>query len=572
MRPYWPSAFGAIVASCFAAAAAASYAWLIGPLLESVLTGKAVSVANISFDERDLLWAFPLAMVGVASVKAVAQFLQNGLMLSAGQRAMNDLRQTLYSRLLALPPAFFDARHSGDLLSRFTHDVAQLEFAVTQAMSSWVKDSLQVLALLGVCFAIDVRLFVLAFIVLPAATIPVSRFARSVKRVATRTQGSLGRLNELASETLQNLPVVRAYNGEAQMLAKFDAEQARYLGAMKRSLFIRGAFTPTLEVLGIVGVALCIAFGAKAIAEEPALAGKLVSFLAAALLMYQPLKALSGTFGQVMQGLSAAGRLFEITEHPPVRDEGDTVAPLRTALELRGVRFSYPNGTEALGGVDLIVPAGKRVALVGSSGAGKTTLFSLLLGFDTPTAGELTWDGVPFEQLRRREVRAQLGWVPQEPVLFSGTVRQNLLVGRPDATDAQLWDALRRAHADGFVRGFTSGLEEELGERGSRLSGGQRQRIAIARAFLREPSVLLLDEPTSALDASSEREVQAGLAELMSGRTTLVIAHRLSTIREADLIYVLERGRVIEQGTHTSLLAQGGRYAELLRHVEAEAA
>jgi subfamily B ATP-binding cassette protein MsbA len=564
--PHWPLALGAVLASCVAAGATAAYAYLVGPLLGAVLTGTPAGVLGIPLAEGDLLWKIPAAVVAVAVVKALAQFLQNGLMSSAGQRAVNDLRRSLYARLLLLPPSFFDARHSGDLLARFTHDVEQVEFAITQALSSWTKDALQVIALLGVCLIIDVRLFVLGFIVLPAAAIPVARFARSVKHVARRTQASLGRLTELSSELLQNLPIVRAYRGEDRMLAAFDAEQRLYLSAMRRSLFIRGAFTPTLEVAGVAGVALCIAFGARAIAAEPALAGKLVSFLAAALLMYQPLKALSGTFAQVMQGVAALGRLFEIADHPARPEEGNVAGPLRSSLELRGVRFSYDGTREALAGVDLRIPAGKRVAIVGSSGAGKTTLFSLLLGFEVPQSGEILWDGVPLQRLRATSVRAQLGWVPQEPVLFSGSVRENLRVGKPGASELEMWEALRRAHAEAFVRASAGGLDEEIGERGSRLSGGQRQRLAIARAFLRSPSLLLLDEPTSALDAASEHELQAGLAELMSGRSTVVIAHRLATVREADLIYVLEAGRVVEHGSHDELRARGGRYVELLRH------
>lgn len=564
VRPYRARVVAALAASTVAAGAAAAYAYLVGPLLRAVVTGAEVDVGPIRFTGRDLYITLPLLVVGVAVAKAGAQLFQNGVMQGVGQRVMTDLRRDLYAKLLQLPPAFFEKRHSGELVSRFTADVAQVEFAVTQALTSYVKDSLQVLALLGTCWAIDFRLFLLAFVVLPGAGVPVSRFARSVKKVATRTQASLGQLAELCAEHLHNLAVVQAYRGVPRAMGRFDEEQGRYFTEIRRSLFLRGAFTPTLEVMGVVGVALAVVAGTRAVAAEPALAGRLVSFLAAALLMYQPLKALSGTFSLVMQGMGAAERLFEVTDAPAPPDVGAPAPPLQQALEIRDLSLSYDGSRSILNGVSLAIPAGKKVALVGASGAGKTTLFSALLGFVPANGGEILWDGLPTTTLKPTSLRSQLAWVPQEPVLFSGSVRQNLLLGQPEATEPGLWEALRRAHAESFVRALPQGLDEPVGERGSRLSGGQRQRIAIARAFLRRPSLLLLDEPTSALDAASEHEVQAGLAELMEGRTTLVIAHRLSTVRDAALLYVLDAGRVVEQGTHAELVAKGGRYAALL--------
>lgn len=564
LRPYRRLLAAGLAASLVAAAATSAYAWVVGPLLRAVLTGAPVEIAGMALPGEVLLRRLPFLVVAIAAFKACAQFLQGGWMQRLGQRVMSDLRAFLYGRLLAQPPAFFERRHSGELLTRFTADVPLVEFAVTQALTSYVKDGMQILALLVTCFLIDAKLFLLTFVVMPATVLPVNRFARSLKRVALRSQDSLGALNALTSEQLQALPVVQAYGGVPRALTAFDAEAERYLGMMRRSLFIRGAFSPTVELLGIAGVAMAVAWGARAVAVEPGLAGRLLSFIAAALLLYQPVKSLSGTLSQVLTGLVGAERLFALADEPVPPDEGAQAAPLSRALELQGVRVTYPDGREALRGVDVTVPAGARVALVGASGAGKTTLFSVLLGFVAPSGGQVRWDGVPLSELKPSSVRAQLAWVPQEPVLFSGSVRHNLLLGRPEATDAELWEALSLAHAEDFVRALPSGLDEAVGERGGRLSGGQRQRLALARAFLRRPSVLLLDEPTSALDAASERAVGEGLAELMKGRTVLVIAHRLSTVRDADLIVVLDAGRVVEAGTHAELVARRGRYAQLL--------
>ncbi|CAM4228122.1 ABC transporter ATP-binding protein [Corallococcus exiguus] len=564
LSPYRRLLLAGTLASLTAAAATAAYAWIVGPLLRAVLTGAPVTVAGMTLAPEALLSRLPLLVVAVALVKATAQFLQGGLMQRLGQRVMADLRGFLYGRLLAQPPAFFEQRHSGELVSRFTSDVPLVEFSVTQALSSYVRDGLQICALLATCFLIDAKLFLFTFVVVPVTVVPVSRFARSLKKVATRSQANLGALSAITAEQLQNLPVVQAYGTVPRALESFDAEAEAYLTEMRRSLFIRGAFSPTVELLGIVGVAVAVAWGARAVSMDPTLAGRLLSFMAAALLLYQPVKSLSGTLSQVLTGLAAAERLFSLADSPVPPDVGAEAPPLSRALELSGVRATYSDGREALKGVDLTIPAGARVALVGPSGAGKTTLFSVLLGFLPPSGGEVKWDGVPLSSLKASSVRAQLAWVPQEPVLFSGTVRHNLRLGQPDATDDALWEALRLAHAEDFVRALPGGLDEPVGERGSRLSGGQRQRLALARAFLRRPSLLLLDEPTSALDATSEAAVGAGLQALMKGRTVLVIAHRLSTVRDADLIAVVEGGQVVEAGTHEQLLALRGRYARLL--------
>jgi subfamily B ATP-binding cassette protein MsbA len=552
-----------IGASLFAATAGALWASLVGPLLRSLLAGGDITWGPFQLEQADLSWRLPLAIVFVAVLRALAAWLHSGLMSRVSQGVLGRLREELYGRLLSLPPKWFEQRHSGELLSRFTSDVAQLEFASGQALASVTKDVLQVVGLLVVCFLTDWRLFLVFFIVLPGSIIPVSRFARGAKKQATKSQASLGQLSLMAAEQLHNLPVVQAFRAEERALERFDEEQDTYLATMKRSLFIRGAFSPTTEYLGIIGIALALVLGVKLVQADASLAGNLVSFLAAAVLVYQPVKSLSHTASQLSLGAGAATRLFEILDASPDVDAGGEAKPLGGALEFIDLRLTYADGREALRGVSFTVRKGAHVALVGPSGTGKSSVFSVLLGHSMASQGDVTWDGTKLTALSRRSLRAQLGWVPQEPVLLSGTVRENLLLGRVDATDAQLWTALERAHAADFVKRFGKGLEEDVGERGARLSGGQRQRLAIARAFLKEPSLLLLDEPTSALDVETEREVQAGLAELMQGRTTLVIAHRLSTVRHADLIVVLDQGRVVEQGTHEALVAKGGVYAKL---------
>lgn len=557
VKPFrWQVAFASL-AGLVAALATAAWARLLGPLLEAVITKGDVTVFGTVMTREQLMVALPVAVVATAIVKALSTWVHAGVMGSVAQRALAALREALYERVLSLPPAWFERRHSGELLSRFTADVAQVEFAVSTSLSAWLKDSLQTVALLAVCASIDGRLFLLTFLVVPGMVIPVSRFAKSARKAAVKTQASLGALTQLVSEHLHALPIVQASNLEPRALAAFDAEQTRALAVMKRSLFIRGAFTPTTEFLGVVGVSVALVAGARAVALEPALAGHLLSFLAAALLMYQPLKSLSGNLSQVLVGLGAAERLLEVLDTPVEPPRGAPAEPL-TSLHFDEVSFSYGDGREALQRVQLEVRAGEHVALVGPSGSGKSTVASLILGFAAPSGGTLSWNGAPFSAYLSSSLRAQVGWVPQEPVLLSGSVRENLCLARPEASDAELWQALDEAHARAFVEALPGKLDATLSERGLSLSGGQRQRLAIARAFLKRPSLLVLDEPTSALDAETEREVQAGLEALMKGRAVLVIAHRLATVRRADRIVVLEAGRVVESGTWAELMAARG--------------
>jgi subfamily B ATP-binding cassette protein MsbA len=510
------------------------------------------------------LASLPAMLVGVAVLKGLSGLAYAALMLNVGQRVLEALRQDLYGHLLQLPPRFFATRHSGELLSRLLNDVSQVEFGVSQAFGSYVKDSLQLVALLVFCAWLDPRLFLLSLVVIPLAVLPVSQFARRVRGAARGTQASLGKLTAFVAEHLHNLPIVQAFRAEPAARRGYAALEREYLGGMRSSLALRGAFTPALELLALGGLAIAVAAGSRQVALEPALGPKLLSFLSAALLMYPPLRSLSGTLATSVQGAAAAERLFEVRDAPLPPPRPRRAGPLQEGLRFEGVWAHFPDGRAGLQGLSCTVRAGQRVALVGASGAGKSSALALLLGLLEPSRGQVFWDGVSLQELDLASVRAQLGWVPQEPALLAGSVRENLLLARPDADDTAVWEALRLAHADGFVRSFPHGLEEPVGEKGAQLSGGQRQRLAIARAFLRAPSLLLLDEPTRALDALSEREVQSGLAQLQHGRTALLVTHQLAAVERADLILVLGEGVLLEEGTHASLMTRGGAYSRLV--------
>jgi ATP-binding cassette, subfamily B, bacterial MsbA len=557
----------AIALSVAGAVAAAGWAAVVGPVLTAVLTGRPGQLGPFAFDRGALTSTLPALIVGLATAKALSSWLHAGLMGEVTQHALHRLRIDLYGHLLRLAPTWFEQRHSAELVTRLTSDVTAVEFAIGQALSSWVKDALVVLAMAGVCLAQDARLFVLLALVVPAMVIPVSRFAKAAKRTATASQASLGHLTTLLTEALWAAPVVQSYRAEAQLTAHFEAAQADYLTAMKRSLLVRGAFTPVTEWLGIIGVALAVVAGARAVAAEPALAGHLISFFAAALLVYQPVKALSGTASQVSAGLGAAQRLFEVLDAPAETTGGTPVNKLARAIRVEAASVTYADGRVGLNQASVTISAGTLVAIVGASGAGKSTLAGALLGLHSLSHGHLWWDDVDLATADRQAHRAQLAWVPQTPVLLMGSVRDALRLGAQLADDETLWLALRQAGAEMFVRALPAGLDASVSERGANFSGGQRQRLALARALVRHPSLLVLDEPTSALDTEAEAAVRDGL-QLLRGRcTTVVIAHRLETVRHADMVVVLDEGRVVQTGTHHELASQPGPYAQLLNRL-----
>ncbi|HZZ86486.1 MAG TPA: ABC transporter transmembrane domain-containing protein [Anaeromyxobacteraceae bacterium] len=590
-RPYRWRFAGALGCMLVLAAATAAYVNLLGPVLEFLFTGRAQAVASLGrflprsvdlqaflsrADREQLLGWLPPLIIGVALVKGAAYFGQFYLMGMVSQRVVADLRTALFDHLLRLSPAFFSRRHSGDLMSRFSADVQAVDTAVSYALASYIRDGLTIAVMLVNCFVLDWRLSLMAFVAVPATLLPIARFARRLKKVTAQSQGALGHIAELVQEAISGMRVVQAFGMEAWESRRFKEQNQRWIGIMRRSFFVRALSSPLMEVIAAAGLSLAIWWVGGRILHGEMEPGKFFSFVAAVLLLYTPVKQI-GKVGQIaLQGAAAAERIFEVLDaRSAVPDDGTrTLAPFREAIRYEEVGFSYGD-RPVLRGVSFAVRKGEVVALVGSSGGGKTTVANLLPRFWDVEQGRVTVDGVDLREATLASLRAQIALVTQDTVLFNDTVRANIAYGRPDISREEVERAARMAHAHDFIQALPKGYDTVIGEKGVLLSGGQRQRIAIARAFLKDAPILVLDEATSALDAESEREVQRALEGLMGlggkaggQRTTLVIAHRLSTIRDADRIVVLAGGRVVESGRHEELVESGGEYARLYRIYE----
>ncbi|HET8542003.1 MAG TPA: ABC transporter transmembrane domain-containing protein [Anaeromyxobacter sp.] len=571
------------------AAATAAYVNLLGPTLDFLFTGRTGAVQSLSrlaprwldvdgflaqIDRAQMLAVLPLVIVAIAGVKGLAYFGQAYLMAVGSQRITADIRRALFDRLVRLPPAFHARHHSGDLIARFSGDVTMVQLAIGEAIATYVRDGLTVVVMLANCFILDWKLSLISFGAIPATLVPVIRLSKRLRRNTGQSVATGGRIAEIALEAVAGIRVIQSFCAEAWESARFAAANRRWLKFERRIARVRSFSSPLMEVMAAVGLAAAIWWVGGRILSGQLEAGKFFSFIAAVLLLYQPVKQLGRVGQTAILGAVSGQRLFEIIDaESSVPDRGTVeLPPLRQAIRYEGVHFSYGD-RPVLRGLDLEIRRGEVVALVGPSGGGKTTIANLLPRFWDVGSGRITFDGTDVREATQASLRAQIAVVGQETVLFNETVRANIAYGRADVAQDEIERAARVAQAHDFISQLPQGYDTPVGERGVLLSGGQRQRIAIARAVVKNAPVLVLDEATSALDAESEREVQRALDALMADRggrdrTTLVIAHRLSTIRNADRIAVVVDGRVAETGRHDELLARRGEYARLWKIFE----
>jgi subfamily B ATP-binding cassette protein MsbA len=556
-KPYRGRLVAALAAMLIYAGASWLLALQIKPIFDEVLPS------------REHLGVVTALVLGAYLLKGLGSYASVYLMTDVGQRVVLDVRTRLFRHILGQSAGFFARRTSGQLLSRVTNDVGQVQQAVSETIGDLIRESLALLGYAFLLFWYDARLAIVCMTGTPLVLYPLVRLGQRVRRTTRRSQEALEDLSHITAEAFTGHRIVKAFGAEGHEAERFYRAAWRLYRTNLKIASTVSSLPPIMEFVGGLAVVAALWYGSREIARGELTTGDFAGFLFAAFMMYTPIKKLSRVNATLNQAIAASERIFEMLDiHSEVLDRpaARPLAPLAREVEFRNVGFQYDDGDgrQILKGVSFTVKAGQALAIVGSSGAGKTTLVNLVPRFFDLTAGAILIDGVDIRDVTLRSLRAQVGMVTQDTVLFDDTIAHNIAYGSPHASDDDIEAAARAAHAHEFIGHLPLGYETRIGERGQRLSGGQRQRLAIARALLKNPPILILDEATSALDTESERLVQDALARLMQNRTSFVIAHRLSTARRADFIIVLDRGRIVETGRHDELVARpGGAYAKL---------
>lgn len=539
-----------------ASAAAGGQAYMVQPALDELLVAG----------NEHMLWILPTAFIAIVAVKGLATYGQALLMQGLALEIIRNIQNQMFGRVIGADLAYIDKNPTGTLISRFISDVFVMRDALANSFTGIIRDVLTTVVLIGVMFYTNWRMSMVTFIVFPAAAILVTRLGRRMRRVVRTTQAEYGQLTSFLDGVLKGIRQVKAYGMERHETARAESMFQSMKGLYFKAAKTRARAVPMLEALGGLVFAAILFYGGYQATRGQITVGAFMAFFAAMLMAYQPMRRIANLNISVQQGLAAAERVFHIVDYRRMIGEAPDATPLAVTyghVRLDNVSFSYGDDIPTLVDVTMDAPAGKVVALVGPSGAGKSTVLNLIPRFYDVGKGTVSIDGQDIRSATLDSVRAAIGLVSQDTMLFDDTVRTNIAYGRPDATEDEIIAAAKAASADGFIRRLPKGYDTVVGERGVILSGGQRQRLSIARAMLKNAPILLLDEATSALDTESERTVQAALKRLMKGRTTIVIAHRLSTVVDADIIHVFDRGQIVESGTHSELSGGGGLYARL---------
>ncbi|MDY0222003.1 MAG: ABC transporter ATP-binding protein [Desulfobacterium sp.] len=567
---HWKKLALAMVCMVVVAGATAASAYLVKPMLDDIFINR----------DKTKLLLIPGAAILVFFLKGAGSYGQGYLMNYVGEQIIKHFRISLYEKIIDLPLAFFHREKTGVLMSRITNDVNIVKGMVSTAVTSLLRDAFTVAGLTFVVLYMDWKLALGAFLILPMAFYPIVLFGRRVRRFSTGCQEAMADLNVFLHETFSGTKVVKIFTMESFEIERFRQRAETLFRLEMKATIAKSLSSPVMEFLGGIGIAFIIWFGGSRVISGASTPGTFFSFLTAVMMLYDPIKKLSTLNNTVQEGIAALTRIYDVLERPSEIEDPVDPVPFESNLQAGGsgkgsaessggvrfenVTFSYNMDEEpVLRDVSLRVDPGEVLALVGMSGGGKTSLVNLVPRFYDVTKGRVLVNGLDVRQCSLKDLRSRISIVTQEPILFNETVRDNIRYGRMDATDEAIEQAAKAAYAHGFIMGFPRGYDTPIGELGSRLSGGEKQRLCIARAMIKDAPILILDEATSALDAEAEGVVQKALANLMKGRTTLVIAHRLSTIDHADRIALIKEGRVVEQGTHASLMAQKGEYFKL---------